>query len=653
MAAPTDPITAPLPVAPKGRRRRSWWALPLVLSLLFVASVGAWLQWSDQQDLDDRRHTLISDALSLQSAIDMRIDNERTQIETLARSIDAGIDAQHLAQQRPLADGLRRLWMSLTWLDAQGRIVAHLPEQAPQPERAPRIEGIDEGGLSAHLVANLSRAGEADRGRLVVRYAPTTLLRQSVPWWLARRYDVRLVDGWGQNIASTGEKLADDGRESYRVNIEPTLPDAYLELTVRDRHVPWWHTLPLALMVVFVLLVAAATWMLRRQVNEVSRAEDAWRTEAAWRRAMEDSLTVGLRARDREGRLVYVNPAFCDQVGFPPEELLGRLPPMPYWPPDAIAESLSRMQRNLAGGAPREGYVTRWVRRDGREIDVMIFEAPLVDAGGRQIGWMGSTLDVTERRRMEDRERRQTEAMAYQARLTTLGEVASALAHQLNQPLTAITGYNAGVLRSLERDGFKDSVVLDAVRRLGEQATEAGRIVQRIRAFLTRRAPQREASDFAAIAERAAALLKRDFERQHVALEWSVTPGLPAVHADPVLIEQVIINLLRNACDEMGTAGCAQPRIRIGLANAGPRFVRLDVDDAGAGLRGRSIEQLCMPFYSTKTEGMGMGLAICRSVIEAHVGAFDAVASALGGARFSFTLPVVASAQGEDTERPS
>ena len=640
MDTPAAPITVPLPLAPSGGRRRTWWALPLLLSLLFVAAVAAWLEWSDGQELEDRRRTLISDTLSLESRISARIEDERRLLEALAQVIDGSADTLALAQRRQVSDGLRRLWMSLTWLGADGRIKAHLPEQAPQPDRGLRAAGIDEGGLTAHLVADLSQPGAPDHGRLVARYAPATLLRQGVPWWLARKYDVRLVDGWGQNIASTGDNLSATGRESYRVILAPALPDAYLELTVRDRHVPWWRTLPLALMAAFIVLVGGATWMLRRQVNEVSRAEAAWRTEAAWRRAMEESLTVGLRARDTRGRLVYVNRAFCDQVGFDEAQLLGSMPPMPYWPADAVAESLSRMQRNLAGGAPLEGYEARWVRRDGREIDVMIFEARLVDALGRHIGWMGSTVDITERKRLEERERRQAEAMAHQARLTTLGEVASALAHQLNQPLTAITGYNAGVLRSLERDGYDNTLVLDAVRRLGEQAGEAGRIVARIRAFLTRRAPQRERCDFAAVAQRAAALLKRDLERQGVALEWLITPALPPVQADPVLIEQVVFNLLRNACDEMSSHHGASPRIRVALAAAGPLFLRLDVHDAGGGLRGLSTEQLCAPFYSTKAEGMGMGLAICRSVIEAHVGVFDAGPGALGGARFSFTLPV-------------
>ena len=633
----------PLNAAPRPSRR-AWWAIPFVLSLLFVVTVAAWLQASDRSDLEEQQHTLIRDALTLERVISVRIDTERQQLEALARNLDPAGDGSQLARRRGAVEGLRRLWISLTWLDAGNRIVAHLPESSagePQlPEPGARAAGLDESGLSAHLRAALPDAGGAERGTLVARYRPATMLRQSVPWWLARKYDVRLVDSWGQTLASTGEGLPVQGRQSHRVTLEPGLPDAWLELVARDRHVAWWRTLPLALMAVFLLLVGAATAMLRRQVRQVMRAEAAWRTEAAWRRAMEDSLTVGLRARDHQGRLVYVNRAFCDQVGWSAEELIGRAPPMPYWPPDGIDETMQRTLRNLSGGAPREGYEARWVHRSGRAIDVMIFEARLVDALGRHIGWMGSTVDITERKQLEERERHRTEAMAQQARLTTLGEVASALAHQLNQPLTAIAGYNAGVLRSLERAGFDDAVVLQAVRALGEQAAEAGRIVKRIREFLTRRSPQRERCDLAATARRAVDLLQRELRRLGVAVEWQLAEPLPAVLADPVLIEQVLINLLRNACDEMAAAATPAPRIVLTIAASGPTFVRVDVDDAGPGLGGRGIEQLCAPFYSTKSDGMGMGLAICRSVIEAHLGGFDAGAGALGGARFSFTLPV-------------
>jgi two-component system sensor histidine kinase DctS len=386
----------------------------------------------------------------------------------------------------------------------------------------------------------------------------------------------------------------------------------------------------------------------------VLRTQAALRTEAAWRQAMEDSLTVGLRARDADGTLVYVNRAFCDLVGFSADELVGRSTPMPYWPPDAIADSMSRHLRNLAGGAPREGYEARWVHADGHPIDVMIFEAPLVDAGGRHIGWMGSIVDITEKKRLEERERHQTDAVAHQARLTMLGEVASALAHQLNQPLTSIAGYAAGVKRLLERSGQPDARLVDAMARLGDQAAEAGRIVKRIREFLTRRSPQREEMDLGAAARRAIDLLARELRRLQLHVEWAVAPGLPPVDADPVLIEQVVLNLVRNACDEMSAQPAATRRLRIaiervdGAAQGTGELLRLDVDDSGPGLRGRSVEQLVTPFYSTKPDGMGMGLAICRSIVEAHHGTFDAGDGVLGGARFSITLPVAGQGAGDD-----
>jgi two-component system sensor histidine kinase DctS len=237
--------------------------------------------------------------------------------------------------------------------------------------------------------------------------------------------------------------------------------------------------------------------------------------------------------------------------------------------------------------------------------------------------------------------------MAQQSRLTTLGEVASALAHQLNQPLTVIMGYNAGLQRMLGDAGYDNQAVLHALAQQGEQAAEAGRIVRRIREFLTRRAPQREACDLLAVAQRAAALLQRDLGGAEVQLQWPLATALPPAFADPILLEQVLINLMRNAVDAMAGMASAQGMqeaatkiIRVTAQRSGVRFVRMDVEDSGPGLQGRTVEALSAPFYSTKSDGMGMGLAICRSVIEVHHGGMDAGSSSLGGARFSFSLPV-------------
>ena len=615
------------------------WALPFALSLLFVLAVAGWLEWSDRSEAEQARQVLISDALSLERHITGHIDSERERLDALARLIQPTLTPETVAALPAVNAGLRRAWISLTWIDAGNRVRLHLPETAP---RTLGDDARSDPGLSIHLTAPIPGAQGQPAGRLIARYSPLALLRGSVPWWLARQYEVRLVDGNGQVIAATGDLQADAHHLTHRIDLEPALEDTWLELVSRATPRPWWRTLPLALMGVFLLLIGLATWQLRRQMHQVSRAEERWRTEAAWRQAMEDSLTVGLRARDLEGRLIYANRSFAEMVGYPLDELMGRLPPMPYWAPDHLEETFWRHHRNLAGQAPREGYEARWQRRDGRMVDALVFEAPLVDAHGRHIGWMASIVNQTERKRLEELERRQFDAMAHQARLTTLGEIASALAHELNQPLTAITGYNAGVLRLLRRhEPAIAPAILEALQRLGEQAAQAGKVVQRIREFLTRRGPQPEPADLSTIARHAVRLIQRDLQQQRIDLDWALPEATPApVLADPVLIEQVVINLVRNAADELTQhRDPRQRRIRLSIQTVGD-FQRLIVEDSGRGLGGRTIDTLAAPFHSTKADGMGMGLAICRSIIEAHHGALDCGDSALGGAWLTFTLPL-------------
>jgi two-component system sensor histidine kinase DctS len=615
------------------------WAWPFALALAFACGVAGWLQWSDMRETEDDRQQLISDALTLQARLQDAIGDEQNLLQRLANELRGIVDGGQLLRHTAVVEGLSRLWVSVTLLDGSNRIAAQVPQdvprgEGPQPIQLPQGGSTSSHGLTAHLSTPL-----AGGGRLIVRIAPLTLLQKTVPWWLTRQYEVRLVDGFGQTVAAPAEpaSLARDDRPWHRVSLEPALADTYLELLPRSVRVPWWRTLPLLL--AFLLLSAGATLALRRQILEVAGAESRWRGEAAWRRSIEDSLTVGLRGRDLEGRLVHVNRAFCDLVGFAPEDLLGRLPPMPYWLPDDMSDSLARHQRNMSGGAPREGYEARWQHRDGHPIDVIIFEAPLVDAQGRQTGWMGSIIDITARHLAEERERRQLDLLAAQARLTTLGEVASALAHQLNQPLAAITGYTDGLRRALADAGAQPRL-LQAAERVSEQAAEAGRIVQRIRVFLTRRAPQPERCELPPLVARVMALLRRDLQAAGVELKTRYAPGLPAVLADSVLIEQVLINLLRNALDEFAAHGTSTPRVLISVAPDGARFVRVDVEDNGPGLGGRGIDTLAEPFHSSKPAGMGMGLSICRSVVEAHHGSMEAGTMPGGGARLSFVLPV-------------
>jgi len=663
--AATRPLLA---VPPRPMLGRGLWALPLLLSLAFACGVIAWAQHNDAADREELRRTMISDALSLEAQLRARLDTEMVHLGMLAAQLqeppdgsDHGSAASRLASNPEVVAGLRRMWLSVTWLDAKHRIKAQVPGSAPAPDAmyasgTSRSVRDDDSGLSAHLVmpmrvgarqdddASLRSAGET--GSLVVRYSPAVLLKRGVPWWLARKYDVALVDSFEQTTASTSDgpaSAAEKGPshptgDSYQMSFGTPSADLYLQLTQRDVPRPWYRALPVVLMAGFLALIVAATALLRRQMQQVSRAEAAWRTEAAWRGAMEDSALVGLRARDADGRLLYVNRTFCEMVGLPAEALIGLAPPMPYWPPDALDEVMQRHQRNLEGHAPREGYETHWVHQDGHMLNVMLFESPLVDAQGQQIGWMGSIIDITQRKRLEERERHQNETLAHHARLTMLGEVASTLAHELNQPLSAIASYNAGIINSVKKHAVPDPVVLGALERLGQQAAHAGRIVQRIREFLTRREPEHEVCQLNLVVSEALPLLKRDLQRHGVQLDLQLDPELPAVVADAVLIEQVIINLVRNAVDAMSDQPGAR-RVSVSTTRDSSQFVRVEVCDTGPGLNGRSIEELCAPFYSTKLEGMGMGLAICRSIIEMHHGALDASQADGGGARFVFSLP--------------
>ena len=196
-----EPAFAPprlaLALPPHPRLRRGLWALPLLLSLAFVAVVLAWLRASEQAELEEQRSELISDALTLEAQFSARIEREAVLLNQLAQTLERrGPVPQAFATAPEVQQGLHRLWVSITWLDAANRIVAHLPEQTPAPDA--RIVNTPSVGLSAHLQARLPSGGA-----LVARYSPTEVLRQTVPWWLARKYDVRLVDSFGGVIAAT------------------------------------------------------------------------------------------------------------------------------------------------------------------------------------------------------------------------------------------------------------------------------------------------------------------------------------------------------------------------------------------------------------------------------------------------------------------
>ncbi len=182
---------------------------------------------------------------------------------------------------------------------------------------------------------------------------------------------------------------------------------------------------------------------------------------------MEASLTVGLRAKDHDGKVLFVNPAFCKMVGYAAAELVGHYPPMPYWLEDIHAEVLRRQEASGGVRPSPHSFETRFRRRDGTIINVQVYEAPLIDSSGIHQGWMGSLIDVTDQKRAAEQARVQVQALQQVGRLVTMGEMASMIAHELNQPLSAIASYATGSLNLL-RSGKAEG------RSAGSRAREAG-----------------------------------------------------------------------------------------------------------------------------------------------------------------------------------
>ncbi len=611
-----------------------WW-LPMLLGLLFAAVVASWLQFEDQTEQDAQQTSLITDSLSLESTLRTVVQTEQQRLDEMARDLGhlhPGDKRPHLQDDEQLLQALRRGWVSVTWLGADHRIL----QEAPEPSTVAATERSH--GMSIHLHADVVDDSGHKQGELIARLQAADLLRKYVPWWLARRYEVRMVDALDQEISGAADQPQGLPQGlSHRISFDPPLPGITIELTTRDHLKRWFQRLPLLLILGFLVLISGASLALRRQMQRAVQASEAWRTEANWRRAMEDSMQVGLRARDLDGRLLYVNRSFELLVGMQADQLVGRGVPYPYWLPDDVESAMIRHRRNLAGGAPIDGYEATWHHASGREVRVMVMDAPLIDAAGKHVGWMGSVLDITERRAAEERERRQFEQLSHHARLTTFGEIASTLAHELNQPLTVISSYSTGLLNTMRARGFADADILAALQTLSEHAAQAGRIVARIREFLSRHEARDEPVPLEEVARQARELLGQELHKRGVQAHLQVEPGLRAVRGDPVLLEQVLVNLIRNAADAMVDA--PRRELDISLRPAGAGFARIDVRDTGPGLKGLTIRDLCQPFFSTKREGMGLGLAICRSLIESHQGAFDAADAPGGGACFSVTLP--------------
>ena len=526
------------------------------------------------------------------------------------------------------------------------------------PLRAGRgVEVID-------LCLPLQRSGHL-AGYLVGSFALHTVLDAVVNARGERRHEFSVVEGDGTRLARAGLPR---GAGVYVAERVVDLPGVGLQLRVDAAagHPSLIPNLVTALVLGLSLALFGVVLLLAHDVRRRAVAERALAEALAFRKAMENSLSTGLRARDMNGEVTYANPAFCAMLGLTQAELRepalpgGPLHP-PYWPPELADDYLRRQQLRLQGQGghttreQREGFETVFMRKNGERFPVMIYETPLVDGNGRHTGWMSTVVDLSAQRRVEEISRQQQERLQATARLATVGEMASLLSHELNQPLSAIASYAAGSLNLLDMpDEASPGLLRQALERIAEQAERAGRVIKSVHDFVRRREQLHETIGADVLVEAVLPLVRMQARKSGTRIEVDL-PAPPAkpprVRCDRTMLEQVLLNLARNGIQAMEAATPVAERVlTLRVRQTHPRWVSFYVIDNGPGIPPEVAAKLFTPFFTTKAEGMGLGLSLCRTVVEQHGGVLDFGPGPQGrGTEIRFTLPAPKSPETSET----
>jgi two-component system, LuxR family, sensor histidine kinase DctS len=652
--------------------RWSLWAILIVL----VAGMLATLMWLagryETSQVQSRLERDTADAIN-----DIRGALTRN-VQTL-QALEAGSptpgswtqDAQALLREH-------RELMRIEWRDANLKVVAaaDTPFRSPVFERLGRASSQSDVSLAcaaarrvsgpayatSYFVPQMDGLGievmemclpQVTAGQLtayvIASYSLPEILDALVEPQLLHSQDVSFTEADGTRLALHGSTRR--GSRVFTAQQLLDLPGNTLVLRMDS-----WRGAPqlfpnflTAIVTVMSMALLAVLWLLGKDTRRRLRAELDLADALAFRKAMEDSLVTGLRARDLQGRTTYVNPAFCEMVGFPPDELLGKAVPAPYWPPEFADDYGKRQERRQSGEhvPPREGFESVFMRKNGTRFPVLVIEAPLINHHGLQTGWMSAFLDLSEQRRVEELSRASQERLQATARLATVGEMASLLSHELNQPLAAISSYATGslnVIKSQVTVGGEPEPLGDlevALRRIAEQAERAGKVIKSVHDFVRRRDKEREPVAPQALIDAVMPLVALQARKLGVRVDTRVAPHLPAVLVDRTMVEQVVLNLARNAMQAMDEAKIDDPSLVIEARRApGTGWLEFVVTDVGPGIPEEIQQQLFTPFFTTKSEGMGLGLSMCRTVVEQHGGFLAFEPNRPQGTIFRFTLPV-------------
>ncbi len=816
--APTNPFS----LEPPTRWWRSWWRslsptrqdrlaaiAPLVSVALFLVAIAASFWYLRTEEQEREQDALIRAVDYAQQRMRLRLLERQEQIMRLAR--DVATEQVGTAEFASRAETFITQYpelQAITWINAEGRVIISQAAPTVPSEQlhiaalplppGPTFEVFTAIRQQPHSVylQPLARtgmpvpmlqlqvpitAGTRFLGTVLIEYSVDNLLRYATPTEVLSRYTVNMLDAQGQVLSNPVAShtqprlslpwLSFKPLKAYTIPIMP-VGDSLSMSAQAYRTSPglvgnglFWLVGSLSVLTAWLLL---GTW---RHTGKRLRTQEALVAETNFRRAMENSILTGMRALDLHGRITYVNAAFCQMTGWDEAELVGQLPPYPYWPKEEQNNLMLKLKDELSGKTMPGGFQVRVQRKNGSCFDARLYVSPLIDAHGQHTGWMSSITDITEPNRIraqlaasherftivlesldasvsvaplgsaellfanklyrqwfgsqtgghlqllqqagilktspqeddnaislrpkvrnknaevywpelgkwlevrsryltwvdgrlaqmviatditarhlaEEQAAQQAERAQTASRLITMGEMASSVAHELNQPLTAINNYCSGMLSRLDSGSLTESQMRFALEKTAHQAQRAGQVIQHIRSFVKRSKPNRAPAQVEDMVAEAMELANIELRRRNVRLSHHIAARLPPVLADAILIEQVLVNLMKNAAEAIDHGGRPEGQRSVELLVRPKTLeqrpgVEFAIQDTGPGLPPQVLERLFEAFFSTKSEGMGIGLNLCRSIVESHSGRLQAQnlynGSEVTGCCFSFWIPL-------------
>ena len=773
---------------PPSQPRQTWlWLAPYVAIGVFALAmliVTGLLQWREQ---DTALSALEGDMHWAERTIEARLHGHQDFLTELGREQEfrqLTYESFQVRASRYVRDNPEI--SAIIWVNTEGKVEWVAPNESTVTFVGEQLSGIRLGALQEALRthralfspdyagADQRRAndlilpvqqGSSDLGAFIAMQSLEGLLRVTLPGGFTARYSLTVVDEANHEVFSNSSVRPTDRQISGAISLD--LPGNRLGLNIVAYRGggAWLPYLPAALILVLTMIATATLLQLRRYARRRAETEDQLRAAYAFRQAMSQSLVTGLRAIDLEGRITFVNAAFCRMTGFDEGELVGVAPPYPYWPPEEFDKLQRNIDQALGGQAPPAGFEMRIMRKNGERFDVRLYFSPLIDADGQQIGWIASMNDITEPRRarleleraherfvtvidgldtavhvadacsgeilfanrafqhifgfdtvgrdsalvtaacrpapealsrdpadldpadlpreifdgeiqhtltghwyhlherairwvdgrtvrvqiaadITDRKHidevnlQQQKRLEQTSRLITIGEMASSLAHELNQPLSAIANYCAGCVKRMQAGNYRQEDLLAAMTKASEQAERAGKIIRRMRDMVKKSDPVRWPISLELLVEETRAFADIEAQRTGTQIVVDIPENLPNIVVDRIMIEQVLLNLVKNGIEAMNDVPLARRRLTIEAQPVAGRMLEVAVIDQGHGLNEDDSDRIFAPFYTTKPEGMGIGLAICRSIIEFHQGRLWVEARRDGGSVFRFTVPI-------------